>query len=156
MRVPIRPVLASLLVGGALATMAGVHARQLATAYTPRVTIVQNDSGFTPADAEGLGQWSFAPAHMTVTQGEQIEFDNPATSTVPHTVTSITWSGMAPTRTLASGEKFDSSPTRDLLIMPGQSWMLDTSTLDPGQYVYYCTLHPWMVGSFTLLPAAAQ
>mgnify|MGYP001292099372 CR=1 FL=1 len=154
MRVPIRPVLASLLVGGALATMAGARAQRPATAFTPRVTVVQNDSGLTPTDAEGLGQWTFAPAHLTVTQGEPIEFDNPATSTAPHTVTSITWSGMAPTRTLASGEKFDSSPTRDLLIMPGQSWTLDTSTLDPGQYLYYCTLHPWMTGSFTVLAPA--
>jgi plastocyanin len=153
MRVPIRPVLASLLVSGALATMAGARAQHLATAYTPRVTIVQNDAGFTPADADGLGEWTFAPAHLEVTQGEQIEFDNPATSTVPHTVTSITWSGMAPTRTLTSGEKFDSSPTRDTLIQPGQSWTLDTSTLDPGQYVYYCTLHPWMVGTFTVVAA---
>jgi len=153
MRVPIRPVLASLLVGGALATMAGARAQHLATAYTPRVTIVQNDAGFTPADADGLGEWTFAPSHLEVTQGEQIEFDNPATSTVPHTVTSITWSGMPPTRTLASGEKFDSSPTRDTLIQPGQAWTLDTSTLDPGQYVYYCTLHPWMVGTFTVVAA---
>ena len=34
--------------------------------------------------------------------------------------------------------------------MPGSSFVLDTSTLDAGQYVYYCTIHPWMVGTFTV------
>jgi plastocyanin len=136
--------------------MAGVRAQRHATAFTPRVTIIQNDAQFSPADAEGVGQWSYAPDHLAVMQGEQIEFDNPATNSFPHTVTSITWTGMAPARTLASGQAFDSSPTRETYIQPGQSWTLDTSTLMPGQYLYYCTIHPWMAGSFTVLAPAGQ
>src|SRR5207249_4883363 len=77
----------------------------------------------------------------------------PAGNTYPHTVTSITWTGMAPTRTLTSGLLFDSSPTREQYLLPGDSFTLDTTTLDPGQYLYYCTLHPWMVGSITVAPA---
>jgi plastocyanin len=41
------------------------------------------------------------------------------------------------------------------LIQPGNTWTLDTSTLEApsGQYTYYCWLHPWMVGNFTVMPA---
>lgn len=86
-------------------------------------------------------------------KGEKITFDNPAGNNRPHTVTSITWSGTAPTRTLESGTKFDSSPTLEMRITPGNSFTLDTTDLDAGNYVYYCTLHPWMVGTFTVTPA---
>jgi len=83
-----------------------------------------------------------------------LEFDNPAGNNFPHTVTSITWTGQAPDRTLASGQAFNSSPTRADYIMPGSSYILDTSTLMPGQYLYYCAIHPWMVGTFTVTPAS--
>lgn len=36
------------------------------------------------------------------------------------------------------------------LLQPGSEFNLDTSELDAGQYTYYCTLHPWMVGAFTV------
>ena len=32
-------------------------------------------------------------------------------------------------------------------------WMLDTNSLDPGHYTYLCTVHPWMTGTLTVLPA---
>jgi plastocyanin len=35
--------------------------------------------------------------------------------------------------------------------MPGNSWSLDTSGLAAGHYGYYCRLHPWMVGSLTVV-----
>ena len=54
--------------------------------------------------------------------------------------------------TLQAGTKFDSSPTRETVIAPGNSWMLDTSTVDPGNYAFYCRFHPWMVGEITVLP----
>lgn len=151
MRIGIRSVLASVVVGGALLAASGASARHTAVAFNQRVVMYDNGAQFNAEDAEYLGEWGFMPGHLTVTKGESIEFVNPATNARPHTVTSITWSGTAPTRTLESGAKFDSSPTRDALVMPGMSFTLDTSTLDTGNYMFYCTLHPWMVGTFTLV-----
>src|SRR5205823_1663443 len=79
---------------------------------TPRVVLFDSPVNFTPGNAY-LGWFGFTPAHLVVQQGEQIEFDNPAGNNYPHTVTSITWTGNAPDRTLVSGMAFDSSPTRD-------------------------------------------
>ena len=53
---------------------------------------------------------------------------------------------------VAAGAKFDSSPSRETLVTPGNSWTLDTATLDPGNYAYFCRIHPWMVGEVTVLP----
>jgi hypothetical protein len=33
---------------------------------------------------------------------------------------------------------------------------LDTSTLHPGYYTFYCRLHPFMRGSFYVVPTGAQ
>ncbi len=123
---------------------------------TPRVAMFDSPVNFTPGN-EYEGSWGFTPAHLAVHQGEQIEFDNPVGNNYPHTVTSITWSaGPPPHRQLTVGAAFDSSPTPDQYLMPGGSFVLDTSTLDPGQYLYYCTIHPWMVGSITVEPAATS
>jgi plastocyanin len=117
-----------------------------------RVLIYDNGGTFMPGDPD-TGEWGFTPNHIQVTRGEAIEFANPAGNARPHTVTSITWSGQPPMRTLTHGEAFDSSPTREEVLMPGSSWTLDTSSLEPAQYLYYCWLHPWMVGSITVSPA---
>lgn len=144
-------------VGLAFAASSGDRAGRPAIAQVakdmPRVIMFDSNASFT-AGNDYLGAWGFMPAHLTVTQGEQIEFDNPAGNNFPHTVTSITWNGQAPDRSLTSGQLFTSSPTRDDYIMPGAAFVLDTSTLMPGQYVYYCVIHPWMVGTFTLTPAS--
>lgn len=149
MRSIVRVLMAPLVLGAVLAAGYGVHAYTSAGAYSPRVTLVDNDGSFSPGDP-GTGLWGFAPAHLTVAKGETITFDNPQANFRPHTITSITWEGTAPTRTLTSAKAFDSSPTREALVMPGQSFKLDTSDMDPGHYLYYCTLHPWMVGTFTV------
>jgi plastocyanin len=142
-----------LLLGVVLTVGAGVRAHNQAGAATPRVGIVDNDGSNPPPNLEATGYWGFFPHHITVTKGESITFDNPAGNFRPHTVTSITWEGTAPTRTLASGARFDSSPTREMLVMPGSSFTLDTTDLEPANYLYYCTLHPWMVGTFTVVAA---
>ena len=134
-RRPVRPrirlLAAPVLLGLVFIAGAGLTAGAGVGAYTPRVLMVDNDGGFTPGDP-GTGQWGFSPAHITVMQGETIVFDNPAGNFRPHTVTSITWSGTAPTRTLESGTRFDSSPTRDALVTPGGSFALSTAELEAG------------------------
>ena len=125
-----------------------------ATASTPMVTMIDNDAP-TPNQGIDLGQayWGYGPQLIHVKKGEQVTFVNPATNKRPHSVTSISL-GAAPFAegTLQAGAKFDSSPTRETLVTVGNSWVLDTSTIDPGNYAYYCRIHPWMVGQITVLP----
>lgn len=146
-----------LVVAGTLTIGAGApievgHGATVAAAAPARVLMYDNGGIFAPGDVD-TGMWTYTPNHIDVVKGEPIEFVNPAGNARPHTVTSISASGPVPTRTLASGMLFDSSPTREDFISPGSTWTLDTSTLDAGQYTYYCTIHPWMVGTFTLTPA---
>jgi plastocyanin len=150
MRFPVRwlvaPALAGVLVGGGLILSARdrgeVHAQPAPQA---RVVIHDNNGQFMPPGEPSVGRWGYAPAHLDITQGESIIFDNPAGNFRPHTVTSITWSGMPAMRELTSGALYDSGN-----FMPGNSYTLDTSSMMPGQYTYYCALHPWMVGTITV------
>ena len=131
----------------------GAQAQQPGPAVaTNRVLIYDNGGTFMAGD-EYTGEWGFMPHHIAVTKGESIEFVNPAGNARPHTVTSITASGQPPNRVLSHGTAFDSSPTQADVLRPGSAWTLDTSNLDAGQYAYYCWLHPWMVGSLTVMPA---
>lgn len=148
--------LLGLLVSGSLAL--GVADRaQPAAAGNARVVIYDNNGGFNPVDAD-TGLWGYFPAHIEVIQGESIEFVSAAGNFRPHSVTSLSAApaaGGAATleRQLEYGKLFDSSPTRPELLMAGAVWTLDTTSLNPGHYSYFCTLHLWMVGSITVLPA---
>jgi plastocyanin len=125
----------------------------LASAYSPTVTMIDNDAP-TPNQSIDIGQgyWGYGPQLVHVKRGEQVTFTNPATNRRPHSVTSITLGGMPFENNLVAGARFDSSPTRETLVTPGSSFSLDTSTLDAGNYAYYCRIHPWMVGQLTVLP----
>jgi plastocyanin len=143
-------------IGAALVLAVGVVSAAsvtVATAYTPTVTMIDNDA---PAANQGvdMGQayWGFGPDILHVKKGEQVMFNNPATNKRPHSVTSISLGGMPFENSLVAGAKFDSSPTREALVMPGGSWTLDTNSVDAGNYAYYCRIHPWMVGQITVLP----
>ena len=143
-------------IGAALVLAVGVvsaASATVATAYTPTVTMIDNDSQ-TPNQAIEMGQayWGYGPDILHVKKGEQVVFNNPATNRRPHSVTSISLGGMPFENNLAAGAKFDSSPTREQLVTPGNSWTLDTNSLDAGNYAYYCRIHPWMVGQITVLP----
>jgi plastocyanin len=102
------------------------------------------------------GSWGFSPFHVNATKGDTIMFMQGENAFRPHTVTSITWSGQAPTRELQSAKNFDSSPSQPEYLQKGMSWTLDTATLEPGHHLYYCTIHPWMVGTISLAAAAAE
>ena len=127
-------------------------ASSTAGAATPTVTLYDNDApgpraGFDVAQ----GLWGYAPDHLVVRKGEVVVFNNPASNTLPHTVTNIERVGSPFENQLAPATKFDSSPTQDALIAAGSSWMLDTSTLDQGHYAYYCRIHSWMVASLSVV-----
>jgi len=83
------------------------------------------------------GSQAYDPEEITVVKGTTITWTN--NDSVVHTVTSGTIED--PT----FGELFDSGSKKSKA-----KWSLDTSKLEPGKYVYFCTFHPFMIGMFTV------
>ncbi|MDP2667391.1 MAG: copper-binding protein, partial [Nitrosopumilaceae archaeon] len=75
----------------------------------------------------------YEPDLAHVTKGHIIEWVNDDNAI--HTATSA----------VDFGETFDSS-----MINPGETFQLDTSNLELGEYQYMCIVHPWMTASFVL------
>ncbi|MCY4489873.1 MAG: plastocyanin/azurin family copper-binding protein [Thaumarchaeota archaeon] len=75
----------------------------------------------------------YDPDVANVPKGHIVEWIN--NDTLAHTVTSFD----------DVGETFDSS-----LFGAGESFTLDTSTLDIGEYEYFCIVHPWMVSTLII------
>jgi len=84
-----------------------------------------------PPGASAQGNPSYDPAVLNISKGDSIEWAN--NDNVAHTVTS----------SVDEGQTFDSS-----LIMAGGTFLLQTSSLSEDRYDYFCTLHPFMKGSF--------
>jgi plastocyanin len=156
MAFPVRFLVAAALFG-VVAGGVALSPNGEAAASTPRVVMYDND-GPLPSQGGAIDFWTgeleFAPHHIAVMKGEQVVFDNPAGNKRPHNVVSISNSGNAGDPKLDAGAKFTSGLNREAWLSPGASWTLDTSTVDPGHYSYFCSIHPWMVGSITVLPAA--
>lgn len=165
MRSAIRLLAVPVLVGSVVAGVA-LGPSGDASAASPRVVIVDNDA---PLPSDGIdprtAEWSFAPYHTTVTKGEAVTFSNPAGNFRPHDVVSFTRGGTFQQPTWDVGAQFNSGTTGDTWLRPAgstrpnssepapSSWQLDSGTLDAGHYTYICTLHPWMTGTITVLPA---
>ena len=73
----------------------------------------------------------YVPADIKVKAGETLTWKNDDTAI--HTATSG--------KDATPDGKFDTS-----LISPGQSSKPQTLPAEPGEYSYFCTLHPWMTG----------
>jgi plastocyanin len=142
---------------------------------TTMVTIFDNDAP-SPAPPQNVFDpeqsfWGFGPHSVLVQQGDLVVFVNPSTNKHAHTVTSLERIGPPfPTppctagtivgsdacrAVVAAGSLFDSSPTAP--IQPGGQFILDTlqpahgrPALPPGNYAYFCKLHPWMVAEVTV------
>jgi plastocyanin len=156
----------SVMAGSVLAGLALGASRDV-SAQSPQVMMVDNDG---PLPRDGIdprtGEWGFSPYHLAVTAGEPITFTNPAGNRRPHDVFSLSMSGSPPQVSWDVGAQFNSGSSSDVLLRPEGSmkpdssepapstWTLDTGTLGPGHYTYFCTLHPWMTGTITVLPAA--
>ncbi len=106
----------------------------VSTAATTGAPAVPNSLSIL-AGASTQGNPAFAPDPLTVTKGAVVTVTNH--DTVPHTVTS----GKGPDDS-QSGKAWDTS-----LIMPGKTAQIDTSKLAPGEYPFYCTVHPFMHGT---------
>jgi plastocyanin len=83
------------------------------------------------------GSPDFDPDSLTVKKGDKINVVNQDTAI--HTVTD----GVEPGA--ASGKLFDTG-----LLNPGKSTTLDTSSLNPGTFDYFCQVHPFMKGKLTV------
>ena len=84
------------------------------------------------------GSPSYDPATLTVKKGDKITVTNK--DTLPHTVTS----GTGPTDP-NSAKQFDTS-----IIEPGATADIETTNINPAEYPFHCTVHPYMMGKLVV------
>ena len=84
------------------------------------------------------GSPSYDPAALTVKKGDKITVTNK--DTLPHTVTS----GTGPTDP-NSAKQFDTS-----ILEAGATADIETTNINPGEYPFYCTVHPYMLGKLVV------
>lgn len=87
----------------------------------------------------------YVPRSHSVNAGDVITWTNE--DSMPHTITSGKGTSLVKQLKESEGKPdgfFDSG-----IINPQESWSFTFS--DPGQYTYYCTLHPWVERSITVL-----
>jgi plastocyanin len=90
------------------------------------------------AGASVQGSPNFDPDTITVKKGDKITVTNK--DTLPHTVTS----GTGPTDP-NNAKQFDTS-----IIEAGATADIETTKLNPGQYPFFCTVHPYMTGKLVV------
>jgi cytochrome c oxidase subunit II len=88
-----------------------------------------------PEGASVQGNPAYEPDPLTVSAGDVVEVSNQ--DTVPHTVTS----GSGP-EDPETGSQFDTS-----IIDAGATAQVDAANLAAGDYPYYCSVHPYMLGT---------
>jgi cytochrome c oxidase subunit II len=91
-----------------------------------------------PEGASVQGNPSYDPDPLTVTAGDVVEVSNQ--DNVPHTATS----GSGP-EDPESGSQFDTS-----IIDAGATAQIDTANLEAGDHPFYCSVHPYMLGTMTV------
>ncbi len=84
------------------------------------------------------GSPSYDPAALTVKKGDKITVTNK--DTLPHTVTS----GTGPTDP-NSAKQFDTS-----ILEAGATADIETTNINPGEYQFHCTVHPYMLGKLVV------
>ena len=84
------------------------------------------------------GNPAYDPSDLTVKKGQTILVDN--VDAMPHTVTN----GVGASDS-TSGKIFDTS-----IMNAGEFKVLETADIDPAKYDYYCTVHPYMLGTLTV------
>ena len=90
------------------------------------------------AGASVQGSPNFDPDTITVKKGDKITVTNK--DTLPHTVTS----GTGPTDP-NNAKQFDTS-----IIEAGATADIETTKLNPGQYPFFCSVHPYMTGKLVV------
>ena len=91
-----------------------------------------------PNGASVQGNPAYDPSQLTVKVGDTIAVENK--DIAPHTVTNGK-DATDPTM----GKLFDTS-----IINAGDSAEIVAADLDPGEYAYFCSVHPYMTGTLTV------
>jgi plastocyanin len=91
-----------------------------------------------PAGASIPDNPDYLPDALTVSKGDVVEWTN--NDNIMHTVTSQA----------DIGQTFDSS-----VISAGAKYQLDTANIAAGEYSYFCTVHPLMVGTLVIKEESA-
>jgi cytochrome c oxidase subunit II len=123
--------------GGGSATEGGPND----TTTAPSATTTAATAAATlkiPQGASVQGNPSYEPDSLTVKVGDTIAVENEDIS--PHTVTNGK-DAADPNM----GKLFDTS-----IINAGDSGEIVTTDLQPGEYPYFCSVHPYMTGTFTV------
>lgn len=84
------------------------------------------------------GSPSYDPAALTVKKGDKITVTNK--DTLPHTVTN----GAGPTDP-NSAKLFDTN-----ILEAGATADIETTNINPGEYPFYCVVHPYMLGKLVV------
>ena len=90
------------------------------------------------AGASVQGSPNFDPDTITVKKGDKITVTNK--DTLPHTVTS----GTGPSDP-NNAKQFDTS-----IMEAGATADIETTKLNPGQYPFFCSVHPYMTGKLVV------
>jgi plastocyanin len=108
---------------------------------------IDHIQGSTSQFFSGSASWGFLPRALSVSKGTQVTVTN--NGILPHTFSSYTIA-----IPVTEGFKTLTIPISDGVFnqtfVPGQSWTLDTGTLNTGTYTYACLFHPWMKGSINV------
>ncbi len=118
--------------GGANDTGSNTTTPTAATAAAASATLT------IPNGASVQGNPSYDPSQLTVKVGDTIAVENK--DIAPHTVTNGK-DATDPTM----GKLFDTS-----IINAGDSGEIVAADLDPGEYPYFCSVHPYMTGTLTV------
>ena len=110
----------------------GNQTNQTSTAAGPSVTLNILEG------ASVQGNPAYDPDPLSITAGDVVEVSNQ--DTVPHTATS----GSGP-EDPESGSQFDTS-----IIDAGATAQINTASLAAGDHPFYCSVHPYMLGSMTV------
>ena len=132
-------------------TVEAAEGQNATSAQAPNATSAQapNATSAAPAGSPGTpltilegssvqGSPDFDPDPLTVKKGDKITVTNK--DTLPHTVTS----GAGPTDP-NSAKQFDTS-----IIEPSATADIETTNLNPGDYPFHCTVHPYMMGKLVV------
>ena len=119
------------------ASTAASNASTASTAGAPQATPAAASLKI-PQGASVQGNPSYDPDSITVKAGDTIAVEND--DSTPHTVTS----GKDATDP-NMGKLFDTS-----IINAGDSSEIVTTDLKPGEYPFFCSVHPYMTGSMTV------
>jgi len=104
---------------------------------------IDHHQGSTTQFFSGSASWGFSPSNLSVKKGTQVPVTN--NGIIFHTFSSYTV-------TVPVTEGFKtliisiSDGVFNQTLAPGQSWTLDTNSLNTGTYTYACLFHPWMKG----------